>query len=88
MPSKCDALTCLWQGEEQGEEGGSAGFQAYSTDPSAFGDLGIASRGTGDSTALDGGMGSMTGWRAIAAQVQLIQRTAQTSDTPGWLEQM
>ena len=64
------------QGGEEGEgaeEDNPASFQAYtSSHTDNFGDLGIPGRETDEAAGLDGGMGSMTGWRAIAAQVLLL----------------
>ena len=63
------------EGEEgEGAEGGDpASFQAYtSSQTDNFGDLGIPGRVTDEAAGLEGGMGSMTGWRAIAAQVLLL----------------
>ena len=63
-------------GAEDEEQGGS--FQAYTEKPSvdSYGDLDIpelVSASTNDNPdELAGGMGSMTGWRAIAAQVRAV----------------
>lgn len=59
---------------EEGEDGEAGSFQAYSNPGESSGgyaDLDIqpaASTGS-QNDELGGGMGSMTGWRAIAAQV-------------------
>ena len=59
---------------EEGEDGEAGSFQAYSNPGESSGgyadlDIPAAASTASQNDELGGGMGSMTGWRAIAAQV-------------------